>query len=232
MIIKLLVEAGNMTPGPAIAQKVGPLGINIGKVISEVNSATKEFKGLKVPVELDVNAKKKTFTLKVFSPPVSELIKKEIGIEKASGSHKKLKVGNLAIEQIIKIAKIKRENMLDKNLKAAVRSVVGSCVSLGVLIENQEPKKVSEQITSGKYDSEINQGKDVASKEKSQKLKSYFDELHEKQEEAIKKEEEAKAAEEAKKVGAAPKVTTETTETKKEEKIGEEEKGKKELKRK
>jgi large subunit ribosomal protein L11 len=77
MIIKLLVEGGNMKPNPAIAQKLGPLGINIGKVIQDVNNATSSFQGLKVPVELDVNAKTKNFSIHVSSPPVSGLIKKE-----------------------------------------------------------------------------------------------------------------------------------------------------------
>ncbi len=198
MIIKLLVEGGDMKPGPTIAQKLGPLGINIGKVIEEVNKATEKFKGLKVPVELDVDAKTKNFTIKVASPPVSELIKKELGIEKASGEQKKLKAGNLAIEQVIKIAKTKQQDMLANNLKAAVRSVVGSCVSLGVLIESQDPKKVEEQITSGKYDKEIEEEKDKASEEKLSKLKEYFEEIKEKQEEIIKKEEEKEAEEKAK----------------------------------
>ena len=199
MIIKLLVEGGNMKPGPAIAQKLGPMGINMGKVIQDVNSATQNFKGLKVPVELDVDSKTKDFKIKVSSPPVSELIKKELGIEKAAGEHKKLKAGNLAIEQVIKIAKTKYPNMLDKDLKKAVRSVIGSCVSLGVLVENKEAKDMEEVVASGKYDEEIKNEKTEADPEKLTKLKQYFEDLKTKQEEMIKKEEEEKAAEEAKK---------------------------------
>ena len=63
MIIKLLVEGGDMKPGPAIAQKIGPLGINMGKIIQEVNEQTKSFKGMKVPVILDVDTKTKSFTI-------------------------------------------------------------------------------------------------------------------------------------------------------------------------
>ena len=62
MIIKLLAEGGNMKPGPALSQKLGPIGVNINNVIQEVNKATAEFKGLTVPVELDVNAATKEFT--------------------------------------------------------------------------------------------------------------------------------------------------------------------------
>jgi len=200
MIVKLLVEGGNMKPGPAVAQKLGPLGINMGKVIEEVNKATQGFKGLKVPVELNIDTKTKEVSVSVSSPPVSELIKKELGIEKASGESEKLKAGNFAIEQVIKIAKTKQQDMLDKSLKSAVKSVIGSCVSLGVLIENEEPKRVSEQITSGKYDKEIEQGKDEADPEKLRSLKQFYEQLKTKQEAIIKKEEEEKAKEEEKKV--------------------------------
>jgi len=203
MITKLLVEGGNMKPGPAIAQKLGPLGINLGKVIQEVNEATKNFSGLKVPVELNINTKTKNFTVHVFSPPVAELIKKEVSIEKASGETKKLKVGNLAIEQIVKIAKTKYPNMLAKDLKSAVKSVVGSCQSLGVLIENKEAKEIEKEILLGKYDKEIGEEKTEVSKEKLNQLNEYFKELRTKQEEIIKKEEEAKAAEEAAKAEKA-----------------------------
>src|SRR3989338_7510058 len=124
MIIKLLVDGGDMKPNPGIAQKIGPLGINLGKVIQEINTATKNFHGLKVPVELDIDSKSKNFSISLKSPPVAELLKKELGIEKGAGDSKKLKSGNLAIEQIIKIAKVKYDNMLANNLKSAVKSVI------------------------------------------------------------------------------------------------------------
>ena len=78
-----------MTPGPAVAQQLGPMGINIGQVIADVNTATSEFKGVTVPVHLTVDSKTKEISIKVLSPPTSELIKKELKIEKASGERLK-----------------------------------------------------------------------------------------------------------------------------------------------
>jgi len=92
MIVNLLVEGGNMKPGPAIAQKLGPLGLNMGKIISDVNAATKTFEGIKVPVILDINTKTKEIKIEVSSPPASELLKKELAIEKGTGDSKKIKV--------------------------------------------------------------------------------------------------------------------------------------------
>jgi len=194
MIIKILAEGGAMQPGPALSQKLGPAGINLGQVISKVNEATKDFKGIKVPVELNVDTATKDFSIQVFSPPTSELLKKEFGVEKASGVQKKLQIANASIEQIISIAKQKMPNLLAKDLKAAVKSVVGTCASLGILIESKPATEVGAEIDKGKYDEEIKQEKTETSPEKRKELDTYFAEVHSQQEQLIKKEEAAKAA--------------------------------------
>ena len=194
MIIKLLVEGGAMQPGPALSQKLGPAGINLNQVISKVNEATENFKGLKVPVELNVNTSTKDFDVRVFSPPVSELLKKEFNLEKASGAQKKIQVANASIEQIISIAKQKMSNLLAKDLKAAVKSVVGTCASLGILVEGKPAIEIGSEIDQGKYDKEIQEEKTETSHEKRKELDDYFSELHAQQEKLIKQEEAAKAA--------------------------------------
>ncbi len=201
--IKLLVDGGAMKPGPAVAQQLGPMGINMGKVISDINEATKDFSGMQVPVNLDVDAKTKSFKIKVLSPPVSALIKKEAGIETASGSRKKLQCGNLAIEQLISVTKQKYSNMLAKDFKSAFLSVLGSAMTLGVLIESRDPKEIIEEAKAGKFDELINSQKTEVPQEKLVELKSYFGQVKSKQEAQKKAEDEAKAVEEAKKAQVA-----------------------------
>ncbi len=195
MQVKLLVEGGEMKPGPTLSQKLGPIGINIGKVIQKVNETTKDFKGMKVPVELNVNSSTKDFDVKVFSPPVSELLKKELGIEKGSGMQKKIQAENASIEQIISIAKTKLPNLLCKDLKSAVKTVVGSCVSLGILIENKTASEIEQEIDAGKYDKQIKEQKTETSEEKRKELKEFFSEVKSKQEKLIEQEEKTKEAE-------------------------------------
>lgn len=221
--IKLLVEGGAMQPGPTLSQQVGPLGINVGQLISKVNEATSKFKGMKVPVELDIDARTKDIRVNVFSPPVSELLKKELGLAKGSGEQKKKCSANASIEQIISVTKTKMPYMLSKNLKSAVKTVVGTCVSLGVLIEGVPASEVGLMIDEGKFKKEIEQEKTETSPEKKQELNSQFDEIVKAQEIVIKAEEAAKevakAAKEATAVTTTP-ATTEgdkTTEVKKEE---------------
>jgi len=186
-----------MAPGPALSQKLGPLGINMGQVIQKINDATKNFKGMKVPVEIDVNPSTKNVEIKVFSPPTSELLKKEISVEKGSGMQDKIKVGNLSIEQVIYVAKTKHGNMLARDLKAAVKNVVGTCVSLGILIENKHPNEIQKEIDEGKYDDEIKSEKTETSKEKKDSLDKHFQKVKEEQEKVLKAEQAAKEAEKA-----------------------------------
>lgn len=196
MQIKLLVEGGEMKPGPALSQKIGPLGLNLGKIISDVNKATSNFKGIKVPVILDIDTRTKNFTVKTLTPPTSELLKKELALEKGSQMPNKIKVANVAIETIIKVAKIKHQDMLTENFKAAVKSVLGSCVSLGILVESKDPKEVIEEVDKGIYDELINKGIDTVSEEKAVKLASDFEQVK-KSQEILVKELEKKAEEKA-----------------------------------
>lgn len=203
MIVKLIVDAGDMKPGPAIAQKLGPLGINLGKIMADVNKETASFKGIKVPIVLDIDTKTKNFSVKVSTPSVSELLKKELGIEKGSGVHGKMKVGNLAFEQVVSIAKIKGSGMLTNSFKASVKNVLGSCLSLGILVESKSPKEILEEIEKGVYKNEIEKQITTVSNEKKKELDTYFKQMKTKQDELMKKEAEEAAAKAAEKAAAA-----------------------------
>ncbi len=212
MIIKLLADGGQMKPGPALSQKLGPAGIPINQVIQRVNEATSDFDGLKVPVELDIDLKTKKFEVKIFSPPVSGLLKKELGLAKGSGEQLKTKVANASIEQIILVAKTKMQNLLCKDLKTAVKVVAGTCVSLGILIENKPAKEIEKDIEAGKYDKEIAQVKTDTSPEKKKQLLEHFKDVQKKQELIVKQEQAAKeAAEQA--AAATPAAATTTAAT-------------------
>ncbi|MDP1696075.1 MAG: 50S ribosomal protein L11 [archaeon] len=203
MKVKLIVEGGAMKPGPAVSQQLGPLGINLGKIISDVNTATSGFNGMNVPVEIDVDTKTKTFTIKVFSPSVAELIKKELKLEKGSGEAGKFKVGNIALERIISIAKTKLPSLLAKDLKSAVKLVVGTCVSLGILVDNKEAKEIEKDIDAGKYEKEISKEITEVPAQKAKELEAHFATVKARQEKEKKAIEEAKVAEEAAKAAAA-----------------------------
>ena len=213
MQVKFLIEGGDMKPGPTLSQKLGPVGINLRQVIQKVNEATKSFAGLKVPVELEINLSTKEFEVQVFSPPVSELLKKEFGVEKGSGDQGKIKVANASIEEIISIAKTKFSDLLARDLKAAVKSVVGTCASLGILIENKPATEIEKEIDKGKYDKEISQESTQPSPEKKAELDEYFSEIKASQEKELAKQAaEAAAAEQKEEQEEKPVKETESKE--------------------
>ena len=149
--VEALVDAGNATPGPPLGPQLGPLGVNIKAVIDEINKQTQNFKGMKVPVKIEVDDSR-NFIISVGVPPTSSLLLSEAGVEKGSGTPKAEIVGNIALDQCIKVAKMKQSAMLAKNLRGAVKEVVGTCVSLGLTVNEEEPKKIIEDINAGVYD--------------------------------------------------------------------------------
>jgi large subunit ribosomal protein L11 len=149
--VEALVDAGNATPGPPLGPALGPLGVNIKAVIDEINNKTQGFKGMKVPVKIEVDDQR-NFTINVGVPPTSSLLLSEAGVEKGSGTPKTEKIGNISFDQAVKIAKMKSESMLAVDLKSAVKEVVGTCVSIGLTIDNEDPKTIIEAIKSGEYD--------------------------------------------------------------------------------
>ena len=143
--IEVLVEGGKATPGPPLGPALGPLGVNIGAVIKAINEKTKAYAGMQVPVKIEVDAKTKEFTISVGTPPMAVLIKKELGIEKGASKLNE-KVGDLSIEQAIKIARMKRDSSLSYDLKGVVLEVLGTCVSMGVTVEGKDPREVQKLI--------------------------------------------------------------------------------------
>ncbi len=199
MEVKLLVDGGEMKPGPAVSQKLGPAGVNINDVIQKVNEITIGFKGMQVPITIIVNSKDKSFEIEVSSPPISGMLKKEANIKNGSGIQKKLNSANISIEQVIKVAKAKMPNLLCKDLKSAVKTAVGSCASLGILIENKPAVEIESDIDNGIYDKEINGELTETSPEKKKELEEYFAPIRAEQEKKNKVAEEAAAASASKK---------------------------------
>jgi len=159
--IQALVDGGRASAGPPLGPKLGPLGVNVGQLISDINKATKDFEGIKVPVEITIDTENKKWEIEVGSPPTSQLLFKELKLQKGSGSswkeneEKPSVVGDASKEVIIKIAKLKKEAMGTKNLKNAVKNVIGTCLSLGVTVEGKNPKEVQKEVDAGKWDEYI-----------------------------------------------------------------------------
>jgi len=154
-VVELLINGGQATAGPPLGPALGPLGVNVLAIVNKINELTKDYSGMKVPVKVAVDPETKAFEVSVGTPTASALIVSELKIEKGSGTPNTQKVGNLTIEQVIRIAKIKRPELLAKTLKGAIKEVLGGCVSMGVTIEGKDPREVQKEIDQGRYDEEF-----------------------------------------------------------------------------
>lgn len=168
--IKILIEGGKATAAPPLGPALGPLGVNIGQVVADINKATAALKGMQVPVTVVVDTDTKQYEIKVGTPPVSALIKKEAGIEKGSGNPKEIKVGELLIEQVIKIAKMKKQNLLGKTLKECIKEVIGTCNSMGIAVEGMPAKEALRAVDQGRFDDKILAEKTELSEEEKKRL--------------------------------------------------------------
>ncbi len=151
-VVEVLVTGGRATAGPPLGPAIGPLGVNVMQVVKEINEKTKDYEGMQVPVKVIVDTETRKFEIEVGIPPTSALIKKELGIETAAHEPRHEVVGNLTLEQVIKIAKMKKDAMLSYTLKNAVKEVLGTCGSMGVTVEGKDPKEVQKEIDAGVYD--------------------------------------------------------------------------------
>ena len=155
--IPAIVEGGRATAGPPLGPALGPLGVNIGGIIDEINKKTGPFAGLKVPIKVIVDKATKKFEIEVGSPSTGELLKKELGVEKGrkGGPDDPKSVGSLSFEQVVKVAKMKSSGSLVRNIKQGAKEVLGTCVSLGISVDGKDAREAIKSVDAGQHDSAL-----------------------------------------------------------------------------
>lgn len=134
-IVKLQCPAGKATPAPPVGPALGPHGVSAPQFCQQFNERTKGMEpGLIIPAIITVYGDK-TFTFILKTPPASVLIKKAMGLEKASGVPNKQKVGKLSKDKLEAIAKQKMPDLNANDLGAAMRIIAGTARSMGVETE-------------------------------------------------------------------------------------------------
>jgi large subunit ribosomal protein L11 len=201
--VEALVDGGKATPAPPLGPSLSVFKVNIGKIIQDINDKTKSYEGMKVPVKIIVDEQTKEYKIEIGTPPVSSLIRKELGLkiigeekkkeaaavlaeevkegkkeektepvkeeatpkegetpvvpteEKVEEKKVRVIVGDLTIDQCIKIMKMKRDSLLAKDTRKALKEIVSSVVSMPLTVEGKNPKEVLKDIDDGKYDDKL-----------------------------------------------------------------------------
>ena len=153
--ISSLVTGGGASAGPPLGPALGPLGVNIMEVINAINEKTKDFEGMKVPVTVSVDPDTKKWDIEIGIPSAAALILKEAGIQKGSGTSGTEWVGDVTIESIVKVANTKLDKSYASSLKSVAKSIIGTCLALGIKIEGKTPKEITAEINEGKWDEKL-----------------------------------------------------------------------------
>ncbi|MCC7289419.1 50S ribosomal protein L11 [bacterium] len=134
--LKMVIPAGGATPAPPVGSSLGQYGVNMMDFINAFNEQTKDMRGAMCPTKITVY-EDKSFTFEVKGTPAKILIKKALGIEKASGVPNKEKVGTLTDEQLTQIAEEKMADLNANDIDAAKKIIAGTARSMGVEVEKK-----------------------------------------------------------------------------------------------
>ena len=133
-VIKLQIPAGKATPAPPVGPALGQHGINIMAFCKDYNERTASQEGFIIPAEITVY-EDRSFSFVTKMPPVSDLLRRALGVEKGSGNPVSEKIGKINRDKIYEIARNKMKDLNTTDIDKAVRIVAGTARSMGVEIE-------------------------------------------------------------------------------------------------
>lgn len=129
--IKLQCPGGQATPAPPVGPALGQHQVNIGEFVKRFNDMTRDNMGMIIPVEIMVYKDRK-FDLVLKSPPAAVLIKKAVGLAQGANNPKRETVGQITVDQLREIAKVKMNDLNSFDEDAAVKVIAGTARSMGV----------------------------------------------------------------------------------------------------
>lgn len=130
-IVKVNLPAGEATPAPPLGPALGQHGVAIMEFVKAYNDRTKEMKGNIVPAVITIY-EDRSFDFITKKAPVSDMIKKKLGLEKGSGTAGRETLATLSKTQVEEIAKDKMDDLNTDDIEAAKKIVAGSARSMGV----------------------------------------------------------------------------------------------------
>jgi large subunit ribosomal protein L11 len=137
-VVKLQCPAGKATPAPPVGPALGQYGINIMEFVKTYNERTASQVGTVIPVEITIY-EDRTFTFVTKPPPAAELKKKAAGVDKGSGTNKRVKAGTISLDKLREVAQMKMQDLNANDVEAAMRIVAGTARSMGLEVDGKLP---------------------------------------------------------------------------------------------
>ncbi|PWN31242.1 60S ribosomal protein L12 [Meira miltonrushii] len=150
-IITLRATGGEVGSSSALAPKIGPLGLSPKKVGEDIAKASKDWKGLRVTVQLTVQNRQAQVSI---VPAASSLVIKALKEPPRDRKKEKNRAhnGNIPLDEIIKIARTMRYKSLAKELSGTVKEILGTCQSVGCNVDGKPAHDVIDEINDGEVD--------------------------------------------------------------------------------
>ena len=152
-IVTVSFKAGKATPKDV--EEVEKYGFSAQEVADRLNRRTRWIDGKDVEARIYLYPTSKKYVIEIVPPNITELLLFKAGAEKPSGDPMHQKIGNLSIEDVVQIAIVKKDELLTRSLKKAVKTILGSARSIGLTVENKDPKEVIRELEQGLYDDVI-----------------------------------------------------------------------------
>lgn len=151
-VIKVQVEGGKASSTPPLGPALSDAELNVNEVIEKINRMTEEYKGYTLTVKIIVDLDSKSYNIELELPTVTSLLLAAAKASAPSGDSMHKKIGNISIEDVSRIAILKKPELNTKNLKAAIKMILSSARSIGLTVENKDPKDVMKDVDRGVYD--------------------------------------------------------------------------------
>lgn len=132
-MLNLIIAAGKATPAPPLGPTLSQAQVNIKEFCDRFNEETRAKGNVRIPVEISIYDDR-TFTYVLKAPPVSELIKMKLKIQKGSARPNLQQVGSLTKAQVKEIAEEKIQDMNTVDIESAMKTVMGTARQMGIKI--------------------------------------------------------------------------------------------------
>ncbi len=151
-IVNVKIKGGQAEQVKDKIEQLGEYGIDVDKLVEELNEITSIYKDFEVAVKIIVDTDSGEYDIELKPPTTTEILLKMVGAKEPSGDPMHNKIGNLDFEKIVEVAILKKPSLLAKTLKAAVKTILGSARSIGITVDGKDPKEVVRAIEEGLYD--------------------------------------------------------------------------------
>ena len=130
-VLRLHLQAGKATPAPPVGPALGQHGVNIMAFCKDYNDRTASQAGSVIPAEITIY-EDRSFIFVTKTPPVTDLLKKALGVEKGSATPQGNKIGTVSREKVREIALLKMKDLNAWDTEGAIKMVEGTARSMGI----------------------------------------------------------------------------------------------------